>query len=340
MQLNPLKLPKEYLLLLIATIVPIVDLISPNLLDLTTTLRPIIVFSLLALGLNIVTGSTGLLHLGVSGFMAIGAYAYAISSCDIYPFQFGFWGSLIVAAAIGGLIGLFLGFPTLRLRGDYLAIVTLGFGEILQDVIRNLDLITKGTQGINPLPTPSLFSIQLTSNDGVIWYYLYLAILSGVVFINRNLLTSRIGRSFVAVREDELAASCMGVPTVRVKLQAFTIGAAICSLAGALWACHLGSTGEPGNFDFQISIITLCIVIVGGLGSISGVLLGAIIVIGFNSIVLVKLSQILADAGWVSSGDVFLTPNNWKYAVFGLALILMMRVKPDGLIPYSSRRKG
>lgn len=137
----------------------------------------------------------------------------------------------------------------------------------------------------------------------------------------------------MAVREDQLAASCMGLSPSKVKLSAFAFGSALCALAGALWASFLGSSGEPGNYDFQVSIIALCVVIVGGLGSIAGVLLGAVVMIGFNSIVLVKISDALARAGIGASGSVYLSPNNWKYMIFGLALVLMMRYRPEGLLP-------
>ena len=141
---------------LLAAAVAVGLLDDPLNLGLMDPMRGVMVFALLGLGLNIVTGFTGLLHLGMAAFMAIGAYAFAISSCDIYPFQLGFWSALAVTAAIGAIAGFLLGAPTLGLRGDYLAIVTLGFGEIVQDVLKNLDAITKGTQGINPLPPPSL----------------------------------------------------------------------------------------------------------------------------------------------------------------------------------------
>jgi branched-chain amino acid transport system permease protein len=297
------------------------------------SLRPILIFALMGLGLNIVTGSTGLLHLGVAAFMAIGAYSYAVLSCDIYPFQCGFWVALLLTTVIGMGAGLVLGIPTLRLRGDYLAIVTLGFGEIVQDLLRNLEVITKGTQGINPLPSPSFLGLEISSSNSLGWYYLLLSIVAVVATINRNLLRSSVGRGWLAVREDTLAASCMGLRTIRIKLQAFALGAGVCALAGALWASQLGSTGEPGNYDFQLSTIVLCLVIVGGLGSIPGVLVGALVMIGLNSIVLTKISETLVQQGFANTGVVWASPNNWKYMLFGLALILMMRVRPQGLLP-------
>jgi branched-chain amino acid transport system permease protein len=294
---------------------------------------PIFLFAILGLGLNILTGYTGLLNLGVAAFMGLGAYCYAILTCDIYPFQLGFWSAAGLTFLIGIGLGLLLGLPTIRLRGDYLAIVTLGFGEIVQDMLRNLDLITKGTQGINPLPYPTLFGFAFTAENTRAWYYLFLAILAMLVALNRNIERSRIGRAWVSIREDELAASCMGINPTKMKLLAFAFGAAQCSLAGALWASYLASSGEPGNYDFQVSIIVLCIVIVGGMGNIGGVLLGALVMMGFNSIVLEALAGWLKARDLVSTQNVFSAPSNWKYLCFGLALVLMARFKPEGLLP-------
>ncbi len=316
-----------------ALFIPLLDRFLPIGLELTNLMRPIFIFAILGLGLNVVTGYTGLLNLGVAGFMAIGAYSYSILSSDIYPFQFGFWISLIGAIIMGAISGMILGLPTIRLRGDYLAIVTLGFGEIIQDSLKNLESITKGIQGITPLPAPTFLGYKFSTETDLSWYYLYLSLLVIAVIFVRNLELSRIGRAWIAIREDELAANCMGINSVRYKLLAFATGASLASLAGALWATHLGSSGEPGNYDFQISIIALCIVIVGGMGSIPGVLLGAVLMIGLNSIVLVKLSETLMRYGIIDTTNVVLSPNNWKYAIFGIALIVTMRLRPEGLVP-------
>jgi branched-chain amino acid transport system permease protein len=231
------------------------------------------------------------------------------------------------------LAGLVLALPTMRLRGDYLAIVTLGFGEIVQDVLRNVDAITKGTQSINPVPTPSLFGYTFTTDNFVPWYYLFLAVLMAAVMLCRNLLHSRIGRSWIAVREDELAARSMGISAAKAKLVAVVVGACLCAAGGALWASLQGTSVEPGYYDFQLSVIVLCIVIVGGLGSIPGMILGALIMVGFNAIILVKLSEWLARMGVGGGTNVLASPNNWKFLVYGLALIVMMRFKPEGLLP-------
>jgi branched-chain amino acid transport system permease protein len=312
---------------------PLIDLALPDGLKVASLVPPILVFAILGLGLNIVAGFTGLLNLGSAAFMAIGAYAFAISSSPVYPFQIGFWPALALATAMGALCGLVLALPTMRLRGDYLAIVTLGFGEIVQDVLKNLDAITKGTQGLNPVPTPTLFGYHFSTANFVPWYYLFLALLLLAVGLCRNLLRSRIGRAWIAVREDELAARSMGISAAKAKTIAMVIGAALCAGGGALWSSLQGTSIEPGYYNFQLSVIVLCIVIVGGLGSIPGVLLGALIMIGFNSIVLVKLSELLGRHGVGGGSNVLASPNNWKYLIYGLALILMMRLKPAGLLP-------
>lgn len=323
----------HWILLALAALLPLVDIVLPREYQVADLVRPILIFAILGMGLNIVTGMTGLLNLGVAAFMAIGVYTYAILTCNIYPFQLGFWSGLLATILVGACAGVLLGLPTLRLRGDYLAIVTMGFGEMVQDSLRNLDEITQGTQGINPLPGPTLFSYVFTSDKPLPWYYLLLAILTLVVLLTRNLELSRVGRIWAAIREDELAASCMGVNPMKAKLLAFAVGAAMCSMAGGLWGAFLGSSGEPGNYDFQISIIALCIVIVGGMGSVGGVLLGAFLMMGFNSIFLTKLSLFLSQHGMVTGDSVWASPSNWKYMIFGLALILIMRWKPEGLLP-------
>ena len=329
----PRRILFHWAFLAVAAVLPVVEATFPHQRHFSELLRPIFIMAILGLGLNILTGFTGILNLGVAAFMAVGAYTFAILTCDIYPFQFGFWIATALTVLVGLTIGVLLGLPTIRLRGDYLAIVTLGFGEIVQDVLKNLDVITKGTQGINPLPPPSLFGHAFRPEHYQAWYYLFLAFLTLVVLLNRNLHRSRVGRAWISIREDELAASCMGINPMKMKLLAFALGAAQCSLAGALWATHLGSSGEPGNYDFQVSIIALCIVIVGGMGNIGGVLLGALVIMGFNSIFLETFTNFLKAHQIISTENVLTAPGNWKYMLFGLALILMMRFRPEGLLP-------
>jgi len=315
----------------IALLLPLLDALLPRSLQFADALEPIFIFAVLGLGLNVVTGYAGMLNLGATGFMAVGAYTFAILTCDVFPFQLGFFSASFCALLSGFATGLILGLPIMRLSGDYLAIVTLGFGEIIQSLIRNLETITKGTQGINPLKAPQIFGYEFVAGVYQPWYYLFLFFLFLVVIVCRNFEQSRVGRNWMAVREDELASRCMGIESARYKLLALGVGAAMCAFAGALWASYLGSSGEPGNYDFQISIVALCIMIVGGMGSIRGVLLGAVLVLGFNSILLVKISEFLMRSGYVESGSVYFSPGNWKYLIFGFALVLMMRFCPQGL---------
>ena len=328
------RLAPRWWILIGLLFVPLTDAVLPRELRFASLVQPILIFALLGLGLNVVTGYTGLLNLGIAAFMAAGAYTFGIATCDIYPFQLGFWGGLGAAVTIGALAGILLGMPTLRLRGDYLAMVTLGFGEIVQDILKNLDTITQGTQGINPLPPPNIFGFTAGQDSYLITYGILWAFLAATVALLANLERSAVGRACVAIREDELAARCMRHHPTTIKLRAFAGGAALAALAGGLWASYLGSTGEPGNYDFQISILALCMVIVGGIGTIEGVLIGAIVMVGFNSIVLVRLTDLLASFGVVSSANVLTSPGNWKYIVFGLALIVTMRLRPAGLLPY------
>jgi branched-chain amino acid transport system permease protein len=327
----------DVLFLVIALFIPLLDLILPRAFHLADLITPIFVYAILALGLNIVTGHTGLLHLGVAAFMAIGVYAYAILTCEIYPYRLGFWPAIVMVPFIGAVAGVVLGSPSIRLRGDYLAIVTLGFGEIVQDVLKNVDTITQGTQGINPLPYPSFFGYTFTPEHSLPFYYLYWGFLLGAVVFCRSLENSRVGRSWAAIREDELAAACAGIDPARTKLISFATGAGLCSLAGALWAALLSSSGEPGNYDFLVSVIALCMVIVGG-GR--GVLLGALLVVGLDSIVLSKLTLWIAQGSSETNTHVFMTPSNWKFMIFGMALIVMMRFRPMGIFPLRPIRLG
>lgn len=311
---------------------PAVDLLLPTTWKFASLIPAIMVYAIIGLGLNLITGFTGLFNLGSAAFMAIGAYTFAILTCPIYPFQIGFFPGLLAATAMGGIAGLLLSLPVMRLRGDYVAIVTLGFGEIVQDVLKNLDAVTKGTQGLNPVAAPALPGVSFAVGNYVPWYYLYLVLLIAVVWLCHNLRYSRLGRSWVAVREDELAARSMGLPTPWIKQIAFALGSALCATGGAMFASLAGTSIEPGFYDFQQSVIILCIVIVGGMGNITGVLIGACIMVGFNSIVLTKLTEMMGRNGWTGD-NVLASPANWKFMLYGIALILMMRLRPEGLLP-------
>jgi branched-chain amino acid transport system permease protein len=301
------------------------------------------IYCILALGLNVMVGYTGLVHLGIAAFFGIGAYVCAVLTVPMYPFRLPF----AVAAAVSVLatagIGLALGAPTLRLRGDYLAIVTLGFGEVVKVTLRNLEQITGGMKGLNPVPPPgagvSLAGIDLGrafAIDPRWFYYLSLLALAGVVIAMRRLEDSRLGRAWVAVREDELAASAMGISAVRVKLSAFAMSAAVAGLAGCLYAASLSTTADPNAYDFNRSIMVLCAVILGGLGSIPGTLLGVALLVGFDTVLAPWADSLIQQLDINPSGSSLLSFSGWRLAIFGAALVLVMRYRPEGLVP--SRR--
>jgi branched-chain amino acid transport system permease protein len=295
----------------------------------------ILIFAILGLGLNVVVGYAGLLQLGIAAFFAIGAYITGILTVPDYPMQWGFWAALpasVIGAAVAGVL---LAAPTLRLRGDYLAIVTLGFAEVLRYALINLDQITAGTRALNPIPPPSFSWLGLQPDwEGNYrnFYFLVLGLLAVVVLLLRNLERSRLGRALTAIREDELAATCMGLNATRVKLTAFAIGAALAGLAGCLQATAIRNTGSPNNYDFAISIIVLCFLIVGGLGNITGAILGTFVIRGFD-LLLSPLLDKFAQGLFQNNQSVFLSFSNWKWMVFGLTLILMMRFRPEGILP-------
>jgi branched-chain amino acid transport system permease protein len=318
-------------LLAVLAVLPATDLVLPGWLRFADLLPGIFCYAMLAIGLQVATGYTGLLHLGVAAFMGIGAYAYAILTCPVFPLQINPWLAFPLAMLAGALGGALLALPTMRLRGDYLAIVTLGFGEILQDALRNVEPLTKGAQGLNPLPAPTLpgFGPHTTYLQ---FYAISWGFLALVVLIVWRLRRSGMGRRWIAVREDELAARSMGVATTSVRLSSLVTTAAICALGGACFAALRGTSIEPGFYDFQLSVAVLCAVIVGGLGSLPGALLGALVMFGISNVLLVKLVDGMNRMGMASS-SVFFNPTSWKYLLFGLALILMARWRPQGLLP-------
>jgi branched-chain amino acid transport system permease protein len=300
--------------------------------------------AILALGLNVVVGHTGILHLGIAAFFGIGAYITGILAVPGYPFQFPFWATLVASTAGAALFGILLGAPTLRLRGDYVAIVTLGFGEVTRFTLRNLEEITAGTRGLNPVPSPvlpaamngplSLLGIESDwALDYRLFYYLALGLLLVVIVLLRNLERSRLGRAWIAIREDELAATCVGINAARVKLSAFALGCGLAGMAGCLYATTLTSTAGPDAFDFNRSVLMLCCIILGGLGSLRGTLLGVLLLVGFDNVVAPIVDSALQRADINPAGNRFLTFSNWKLMFFGLALILMMRFRPGGLLP-------
>jgi branched-chain amino acid transport system permease protein len=316
-------------------------------LGLERELVSIFIFGILGLSLNLQVGYAGLLQLGIGAFFAIGVFTTGILTVSFYPFQLGFWGALVLSPLVAGVAGLLLGAPTLRLRGDYLAIVTLGFGEVVNRVLINLENVTGGTKSLNPVPPPwvppALTAPFMDGGRGdraadVIMYYVALLTLAGVVVVMRNIERSRLGRAFVALREDELVVACMGLNAGQIKLIAFSVGAAIAALAGVLFATHLRSTSDPSTYDFNTSIMVLCCVLIGGLGSIRGTLVGVAVLIGIDKVVFPLLTDLLRTRGGAGSASVLLQASNWRWIVFGTALVLMMRFRPEGIFPSSRVR--
>jgi len=300
----------------------------------------IFIFAILALALNLQVGYAGLLQLGIAAFFAVGAFSTGILTVEKYPFQLGAWAAIGLAPLCAGTIGAALAAPTIRLRGDYLAIVTLGFGEVVRVTILNLENITDGPRGLNPIPEPWLPSwvgggVDATGQVRLLtMYYVSLLLLATLVVVFRTLERSRPGRAFVALREDELVSACMGLNPSRTRTLAFATGAAIAGLAGALYAVNLTTTAEPNTYDFNYSIMVLCCVIIGGLGSVRGVLLGALVLLGFDNVISPLLSRMLQQAvGVETSGNVLLTFTNWRWICFGVVLVLMMRFRPEGIWP-------
>lgn len=311
------------------------------------------VYAILALALNVVIGYTGLLHLGIAAFFGIGAYTVGVLTVPFFPFQQSFLVAALAAAAVSAAVGVMTTAPILRLRGDYFALVTLGFGLIALYAIRNLDAITEGTKGLNPIeagPLPGvkenvdLGGARLNAEWGTRWYkypYLYFVILGalgGVTLLLRNLERSRLGRAWVALREDELASSCMGLNPARLKLAAVALGAGLAGLAGAFYAMALRTTGNPAAFDFTLSMTMVCCVILGGLGNRSGVILGTFILIGFDRIATNLLDNYLQEQ-FDSGAKTYLKVSGWRLIIFGTALIVMMRFRPEGLLPESRHQR-
>ncbi len=304
-----------------------------------------LLFILLALGLNIVVGYAGLLDLGYIAFFAVGAYSYALLASP----QFGIHGSFLLllplGALVAGVFGIVLGAPTLRLRGDYLAIVTLGFGEIIRIFLNNLNRpvnITNGPQGItliDPLQFGGIALNQSYSVGGLTiapvhgYYFVFLACALLAIIISLRLEDSRIGRAWVAIREDEVAASAMGINTRNIKLLAFAMGATFGGISGGLFASFQGFI-SPESFTLLDSIMVLCMVVLGGMGNVGGVVLGAIL--------LTALPEALRYVGQLQQawfGAVYIDPSDLRMLLFGLALVLMMLFRPAGLWPSSTRRR-
>lgn len=301
------------------------------------------IYCILALGLNVMVGYTGLLHLGIAAFFGIGASMVAILTVPLFPFQIGWLAAAAVSIAVTAGVGFALGGPVLKLRGDALAIVTLAFGEVVKVTLRNLEQVTGGMKGLNPVPPPGAGVIvagidlgRAFAVDPRWFYYLSLAALAGVVWAMRRLESSRLGRAWAAVREDESAAATLGISATQVKLSAFAMSAAVAALAGCLYAATLSTTADPNAYDFNRSIMVLCAVILGGLGSIPGTLLGVGILVGFDTMLIPAADSLIQQVSGVADRSSLLSLASWRLAIFGLALVLVMRYRPAGLIP--SRR--
>jgi ABC-type branched-subunit amino acid transport system permease subunit len=296
------------------------------------------VFVLLALGLNVVVGFAGLLDLGYAAFFAIGAYTMAYGASGYSGLDIPFWIMLWVGLIVAALFGLLLGAPTLRLRGDYLAIVTLGFGEIVPVVFLNADSYTNGTNGITGIAQPSLYGLfginGFGFTDPLPYYVTMLLIVTLAMVLLYRLQDSRLGRAWVALREDELAAASMGINTVSTKLLAFAIGASTAGFAGVFYSAKLASV-TPQEFDFTVSFTALAMVVLGGMGNIWGVAVGAFIIYLLQHQALKQLTNAVHSAGLLQSIDF----TNYQYLLYGLALVGMMLLRPEGLFPSRRRRQ-
>ncbi len=279
----------------------------------------IALYAMLALGLNVVVGFAGLLDIGYVAFFGIGSYVYAFLCSPHFGLHMPFIVAVFAAASVTAVFGVLIGAPTLRLRGDYLAIVTLGFGEIVYLLLINLDRpvnITNGPSGIVTIDPPSMLGVTISTNAQ--YYYLFLFFLALVLLISTRLRGSRIGWAWEAIREDELAAQAMGINTTVSKLQAFATGACIAGVAGALLACWQRSV-FPDNFLFTESINVLAMVILGGMGSLPGVILGAAVIVALP--------------------EIFRPFALYRLLAFGLMLMLVMIFRPQGLLTFTPRRK-
>lgn len=345
-----------------------------------------LIYVILAMGLNIVVGYAGLLDLGYAAFFAIGAYTTGILSSAQDNITLNFWLVIWIAAAVAAVFGILLGAPTLRLRGDYLAIVTLGFGEIIPVMFRNLTSVTvkepltcwiiptveqlfhitstnscivfanavnvtNGELGINPIGRPTLPLIgTFTSSNSVPWYFLIIAIIMLSIFLINRLRESRLGRAWMAIREDELAAAQMGIDPVHTKLLAFSMGATFSGFAGAFFAAYISGI-FPSAFEFSTSIIILCAVILGGIGNIYGVIVGGLTIELADRLFLPALKDFFTNlmdhtvlpalASNHTLHDIVAQNANpilYRYLLFGLTLVIMMAVRPEGLVPNAQRR--
>jgi branched-chain amino acid transport system permease protein len=307
--------PKIFKPALIA--VALVTIVFPMVVDIyqTNIMVLALIFVVLGLGLNVTVGLAGLLDLGYVAFFAVGAYTYGVLNSF---FGLGFWTCLPIGGLMGALFGIALGFPILRLRGDYLAIVTLGFGSIAKIVIENWEEVFNGAKGIAGIPRPGFFGVEMNITSATTYtYYLMIMMVIFAIFITNRLKDSRIGRAWMALREDEIACVAMGVDMARTKLGAYAFGAFWAGLVGVIFAAR-NTYINPNSFTFMESALVLSIVVMGGMGSIIGVIIAALVLI--------------------------LTPeylrafSEYRMLIFGAVMVLMMIFRPEGLIA-NVRRK-
>lgn len=281
----------------------------------TNIMTTALMYVVLGLGLNIVVGLAGLLDLGYVAFYAVGAYSYALLH---YHYGLGFWAALPVGGVLAALFGILLGFPVLRLRGDYLAIVTLGFGEIIRLVLENWNEFSFGPSGIANIPRPGFFGIEMNLDQVTIYiYFLVLALVGVTVFVVNRLQDSRIGRAWIALREDEIACQAMGIDKTKTKLTAFALGATWAGMVGVIFAAKTTFI-NPASFTFLESAVILSIVVLGGMGSTIGVILGALVFI-----LLPEYLRAFSD---------------FRMLLFGAIMVLMMVFRPQGLVSGVRRR--
>jgi len=304
--LNDPRLYLPVLTLILAILLLFPHFLSTYLINIMITA---LMYVVLGLGLNIVVGVAGLLDLGYVAFYAVGAYSYALLNLH---YGLGFWSALPIGGLLAAVFGILLGFPVLRLRGDYLAIVTLGFGEIIRLVLENWNEFSHGPSGISNIPRPGFFGMELSLNQSINFlYYLMIALVVFTIFVVNRLQNSRIGRAWFALREDEIASQAMGIDKTRTKLTAFALGAFWAGIVGVIFAAKTTFV-NPASFTFLESAIILCIVVLGGMGSIIGVIIAAL--------VLMLLPEYLRAF------------SNYRMLVFGATLVIMMVFRPQGII--------
>ncbi|HVN72270.1 MAG TPA: branched-chain amino acid ABC transporter permease [Desulfomonilia bacterium] len=275
----------------------------------TSIMITALMYVMLGLGLNIVVGLAGLLDLGYVAFYAVGAYFYALTN---HHFGLGFWGALPLAGCMAATFGILLGFPVLRLRGDYLAIVTLGFGEIIRLILENWNEFSYGPSGIAGISRPSTFGIQLTLQQHTIYlYYIMIVLVLFTILVVSRLRNSRIGRAWIALREDEVACQAMGIDKTTTKLTAFALGATWAGFVGCILAAKTTFI-NPASFTFMESAMILSIVVLGGMGSIVGVVVGAFF--------LILLPEYLRAF------------SQYRMLAFGASMVLIMVFRPQGII--------